>query len=808
MIINEKIKQLYAKVIEYFEFGNYSEAQKTLNKILKLDKQQAKAICLRGVSKFFQNKNGYKNDIDKALKFEPNNPFILTYRGYIYYSLYQYDKALKDIKASLKINPENNFAKQLLAVIYAKLGYFKKAINEYKKLKNSKINMLFSFQLILSNFELYIYIAKEYVKRGKLKKDNKDLFVHSYVTGMLHFLCKELKEAENCMNLAICLYSNCSELYSIRASCRKFLDGFSYEDAFEDYERAYILDPCYENLFELAKYECTKEYFDNLILGKLKYSEKFLDLEPSEEEAGKIYCLRGKAYMEARRYKEAIKDFTNAIKSDYNYIDIYLKRAQCYIDVNNHKKAIKDLNYVLDNSSDEEECANAYYLIAILKFYILKDYVGALNACDEVFKTNNADWYDFTIDLKATILYEIKDFDNAIECYKKIEEDGNSPYRELGEIYYEMKNYKEALKYLNKALKKGKDSKAFYIRSCVKREIGNFDGAEDDLQKYESSNFEVEIPYLTEGKLEYYRHNYANELCAINKEIKTNCNNSSLYLKRARINIACGKYIEVLNDLNTYIKSNNNDECAYIELARLKRYLGNIQGSDNDLIEAFNIQLEKYTKLSNPGKTIFLKIYRPINENTKSMLKQQYLWFSHPNNFNDPLDSRFYENAINDDGIKRLLSKVRIRSLSNIECSKASLLWSHYADSHKGIEIEYEIDINYLISKKIFLFPVEYSYHITDSLHPQISDYGKSFFVKSKEWEYEKEWRMVTLANNLVSGNELKKGFKLKSITFGLQVNKSNVSKIKKEVGNKCKYYKMIYKDKVRLPFFITKEVV
>lgn len=139
---------------------------------------------------------------------------------------------------------------------------------------------------------------------------------------MLHFLSKELKEAENNLNIAISIYSDCSELYSVKAFCREILDGFSYEDVFYDYEKAYILDSCYKNLFELAKYECKEEYFDNAILGKLKYTEKFLDLSPYEEEAGEIYCLRGKAYMEAFRFKEAIKDFTNAIKCDYDYIDI------------------------------------------------------------------------------------------------------------------------------------------------------------------------------------------------------------------------------------------------------------------------------------------------------------------------------------------------------------------------------------------------------------------------------------------------------------------------------------------------------
>lgn len=167
---NQKIELLYKQVITYLEQGNYSEVQKVSNKILRIDKQQSNALCIRGVSKFFQNKKGYKNDIDKALMLDPKNSFILTYRGYIYYLLCQYNNALKDIKLSLKIYSENNFAKQLLAVIYAKEGSFKKAIDEYEKLKNNKIDMLFPFQIILSNLESYICTAKEYANKAELKK--------------------------------------------------------------------------------------------------------------------------------------------------------------------------------------------------------------------------------------------------------------------------------------------------------------------------------------------------------------------------------------------------------------------------------------------------------------------------------------------------------------------------------------------------------------------------------------------------------------------------------------------------------------
>lgn len=88
------------------------------------------------------------------------------------------------------------------------------------------------------------------------------------------------------------------------------------------------------------------------------------------------------------------------------------------------------------------------------------------------------------------------------------------------------------------------------------------------------------------------------------------------------------------------------------------------------------------------------------------------------------------------------------------ESPEVLLMWSHYAESHKGICIEYAIERwhNNDIRRRL-LFPVIYSNDIYDStkhlenyilnlefnnLYPIISGTRKSL-----DWKYEKEWRLI-----------------------------------------------------------------
>lgn len=72
------------------------------------------------------------------------------------------------------------------------------------------------------------------------------------------------------------------------------------------------------------------------------------------------------------------------------------------------------------------------------------------------------------------------------------------------------------------------------------------------------------------------------------------------------------------------------------------------------------------------------------------------------------------------------------------------LLWSHYADEHKGICIEYDFeDIDVI---RTFMQPIIYR----DKVHKMgvMEEYSVmqmvgSSLIKSKDWEYEQEWRLT-----------------------------------------------------------------
>ncbi|WP_445749612.1 DUF2971 domain-containing protein [Polaribacter sp.] len=106
------------------------------------------------------------------------------------------------------------------------------------------------------------------------------------------------------------------------------------------------------------------------------------------------------------------------------------------------------------------------------------------------------------------------------------------------------------------------------------------------------------------------------------------------------------------------------------------------------------------------------------------------------------------------------------------------LLWAHYANSHKGFCLEY--DLNILLKSdgenNIHSFPVFYS-----NKPPSIGfwdlirnkDYRmikKFAFHKSKRWEYEQEHRIVTSKIGLNSYDYKA----LKSIYFGLKISESD----------------------------------
>ena len=66
-------------------------------------------------------------------------------------------------------------------------------------------------------------------------------------------------------------------------------------------------------------------------------------------------------------------------------------------------------------------------------------------------------------------------------------------------------------------------------------------------------------------------------------------------------------------------------------------------------------------------------------------------------------------------------------------------MFSHYANSHKGICIEYKLESNFL-DKNIFYSDVGYRFDFKPSSVKEL------FTTKHKSWEYEKEGRFVSFS--------------------------------------------------------------
>ena len=116
-------------------------------------------------------------------------------------------------------------------------------------------------------------------------------------------------------------------------------------------------------------------------------------------------------------------------------------------------------------------------------------------------------------------------------------------------------------------------------------------------------------------------------------------------------------------------------------------------------------------------------------------------------------------------------------------------MWSHYTDNHKGFCLEYNFintDIHPTLTD--FLFPIIYReemYDMSIDLAERMwnaENYNKysmihSLIVKSLEWAYEKEWRLISIPLGKDSGFNLP-FFKPEAIYLGSRMNDEDKDKL------------------------------
>ncbi|MBY6900205.1 DUF2971 domain-containing protein [Clostridium botulinum] len=219
--------------------------------------------------------------------------------------------------------------------------------------------------------------------------------------------------------------------------------------------------------------------------------------------------------------------------------------------------------------------------------------------------------------------------------------------------------------------------------------------------------------------------------------------------------------------------------------------------------------------------------YVSIDDNYKENIKKGQIWLSRSDGFNDPYDCALFANIEksieNDKDYKNLIqqydtsiindvyndlkeksenelddySKSKINKNIYVSClserNDSILMWSHYANKHRGICIEYNFKDFYDKCKTIF--PVIYTNRFEDHI-TVVGQENKSILfaiTKAEDWRYEKEWRVIRI-------NELdkhEKGISMQvikpsAIYMGCEISKKDEASIKDIVIEKnIDLYKM-----------------
>lgn len=203
--------------------------------------------------------------------------------------------------------------------------------------------------------------------------------------------------------------------------------------------------------------------------------------------------------------------------------------------------------------------------------------------------------------------------------------------------------------------------------------------------------------------------------------------------------------------------------------------------------------------------------YHKINEFLENLIKDKAIWHSPANSFNDPFefknilveneDRNDIKNWFNSSSTKldeaqlnqitdywlerktemaKMLTEQMNEKLSTGGVSCFSwrhdnlLMWSHYAENHKGVCLEYNIAYAPIFFKDLLQVKYTDNYPNIDYVKHGSKAITEIITTKSTHWSYEEEYRSCKRE----SGSHLFDIKSLRSIVFGCRTSESEILRI------------------------------
>jgi hypothetical protein len=260
----------------------------------------------------------------------------------------------------------------------------------------------------------------------------------------------------------------------------------------------------------------------------------------------------------------------------------------------------------------------------------------------------------------------------------------------------------------------------------------------------------------------------------------------------------------------------NGRTTEYVKGARLYFYAGELF-AEAGLIED-SLKFYKSYHQANRVKSHYestLYSFRPFNEYSLSDLVNNEITLVHPSEFNDPFDTlvlpwtkRFEKSCKEKNHIEPYRSsfdyfrvKSFVKDTSIAKAYKNVLMWSHYADEHRGFCIKYRFEEDFTKETpwSLSFRPILYTKkNEKKNLEKEHIDTDLAFCTKQFLWRYENEVRLIAYMPELPDS---KKHFNpipmgefchIDSIYFGIRCGENVINTIKNILkSTETKYYHM-----------------
>jgi serine/threonine protein kinase/Flp pilus assembly protein TadD len=343
---DELLPPIETSSAEHIEQQRYEHFVEKLNKIIKFNPSDAKALSDRGG--VYYKLGHYEEalvDLDLSIELDSNSASTYLNRGLVFQKLQRYEKALADYSCVLQLDTSNYQAYINRGNVYSELDLYEEAIADYQK----------AIELAPERAEAHLNIGVLLANLGELKKSLPYL---SKAEQLGHPLGKEhIKEVKQLLYSATLHQPDSIEAQSHLEQSTRYFNLHQYRKAIAEADIAIKLDSYYAQAYSVlgAAYYELGLYEKALVnLGRA------IELDSN---SASTYLNRGLVFQRLQRYEEALADYSCVLQLDTINYQAYINRGNVYGRLNRHEEAFVDYQKAIELAPERAE---AYLNIGVL----------------------------------------------------------------------------------------------------------------------------------------------------------------------------------------------------------------------------------------------------------------------------------------------------------------------------------------------------------------------------------------------------------------------------------------------------------